>query len=176
MARMQGFVDRESLPESARAAHDEILLSRKRILGPIEWVLPHTPDMAVRMAALGDAVRKTSVLKKDQVQLAACIAAHRLKNAYLWQAHARGALKAGVSQATLDALATEGALEGLPEEDALIIRYGRELAGAGELSADTFHALQQRFGNTGVMELAMVLGYYLLVTTVAQTAGVKESQ
>ena len=170
---MRGYVDRSSLPEGAKGSHDKILATRKVILGPIAWVLPHTPEVAVHMAALGDAVRKTSVLGKDHLQIVACLAVHALKNAYLWQAHLRTARKAGVSPQTLAAIESGGPLDALAPEVALILQYGRELSGAREISSATFDSLHARFGDTGMMELATVYGYYLAMTAVAKTAGIE---
>lgn len=173
MARLQGYVDRESLPERARASRDEILATRKVILGPVAWILPHAPEVAVRTAALGDAVRRTTAIGKDHVQIAACLAVRAIGNGYMWQAHVRSARKAGVTPDTLAAIESGAAADGLPADAALIIRYCRELQGAAEISAATFDALRQRFGDTGIMELAMVYSYYLTMTTVAKTAGIE---
>ena len=173
MARMQAFVDRATLPERAHASHDEILATRKYILGPIAWVLPHTPQVAVRMAALGDAVRKTEVLGKAHLQIVACLAAHALKNDYLWQAHVRSARKAGVTEETLAAIQSEGPLDSLAPDAALIVQYGRDMCGAREIDSEIFASLHTRFGDTGMMELATVYGYYLAMAAVAKTAGIE---
>lgn len=173
MPRLSGYVDRESLPERSRKSHDEILATRKYILGPVAWILPHTPEVAARMAALGDAVRRTTVLGKDHIQIVACLAVHAMKNEYLWQAHVRSARKAGVPAETLAAIASDSPADSLPPDVALIVRYGRELHGERELSRATFDALHARFGDTGLMELATVYGYYLTMASVAKTAGIE---
>jgi 4-carboxymuconolactone decarboxylase len=173
MARMQGYIDRESLPENARASRDEILANRKYILGPVAWILPHAPEVSVRMAALGDAVRKTTAIGKDHIQIAACLAVHALNNEFMWRAHVKSAQKAGVGADVLAAIETDGPVNELPADAALIIGYARELHGAPEISGATFDALRERFGDTGIMELATVYGYYLVMTTVSKTAGIE---
>jgi 4-carboxymuconolactone decarboxylase len=80
-----------------------------------------------------------------------------------WTGHAASALKAGLAQSTIDAIRSGGALTGVPEEDATVIRFGRELFRNKEVSAATFAAVKNQFGPRGTVELIAIMGDYSMV-------------
>ena len=48
----------------------------------------------------------------------------------------------------------------LTPDEALIVRYGRELFRDHRISDETFVAARQRFGDQGITELTATMGYY----------------
>jgi 4-carboxymuconolactone decarboxylase len=171
-SRLPGYTRRESLPEEARPWADEILKHRKYILGPVAWALPYIPETTAHIASLGDQVRKTQVLSKGQVQFASLVAVHFVGNDYLWKAHLKTAAKAGVPDEAIARLHSGAPTQGLAPEYALLIQYGREMFGASEISSSTFETARTQWGAQGMMELAAVLGYYVLMSCISKAAGV----
>ncbi len=80
-----------------------------------------------------------------------------------WAGHAASALKAGLAQSTIDAIRDGGELTGVPEEDAIVIRFGRELFRNKRISPDTFAKIKDRFGPRGTVEIIGIMGDYSLV-------------
>jgi len=80
-----------------------------------------------------------------------------------WTGHAASALKAGLAQSTIDAIRDGGALTGVAEEDAMVIRFGRELFRNKEVSAATFATVKNKFGPRGTVELIAIMGDYSMV-------------
>jgi 4-carboxymuconolactone decarboxylase len=50
----------------------------------------------------------------------------------------------------------------LTADEALIIRFGRELLEQPKVSDDTFNAVRARFGERGLMELVAVMSVYTM--------------
>ena len=67
-------------------------------------------------------------------------------------AHVRLGLKAGTREEAIHAVDTYGPLDGLTEDEALIIRFGRELLEAPRVEDETFDAVRARWGEVGVLD------------------------
>jgi hypothetical protein len=63
----------------------------------------------------------------------------------------------------LHAVDTHGPLDGLTADEALIIRFGRELLESPQISDDTFNAVRARYGEKGLLELTAVMGLQALL-------------
>lgn len=168
MARIPQITSKEAVPPDKRYVFDAIVASRGRVGGPFS-ILMHSPDTAERTAHLGAYLRYESTLPKTNRELAIITTAREFDCNYEWSAHATLALEAGVSEATVNAVAKRSDVDGLPEDDALIIRFGRELHRKHQISDATFQAAQQRFGEQGVVELTAIMGYYALLAYTLNT-------
>jgi hypothetical protein len=62
----------------------------------------------------------------------------------------------------LHAVDTHGPLDGLTADEALIIRFGRELLESPQISDDTFNAVRARYGEKGLLELTAVMSVYTM--------------
>ncbi|MBV9895509.1 MAG: hypothetical protein JO020_15200 [Chloroflexi bacterium] len=82
---------------------------------------------------------------------------------FVWAAHQSAAMRAGVSQATIDVIRTRGDLSALSEREQVIISVGRELVGRHQLSAETFEAARKQLGDRGIIEVLATMGYYLMI-------------
>ena len=57
---------------------------------------------------------------------------------------------------------THGPLDGLTADEALIIRFGRELLESPQVSDATFNAVRARYGEKGLLELTAVMSVYTM--------------
>src|SRR5262249_15936986 len=80
-----------------------------------------------------------------------------------WTGHSASGLRAGLSQSTIDVIRDGRDLAGVPEEDAIVIRFGRELFRNKHISPETFAKVKDRFGGRGTGELMGIMGDYLFV-------------
>ena len=62
----------------------------------------------------------------------------------------------------LHAVDTRAPLDGLTADEALIIRFGRELLEAPAIADETFNAVRNRYGERGLMELVAVMSIYTM--------------
>ena len=68
--------------------------------------------------------------------------------------------------AAIHAVDTFGPLDGLTADEALIIRYGRELLEAQKVGDATVDAVKARWGEKGLMELTAVMSVYMMNATI----------
>jgi 4-carboxymuconolactone decarboxylase len=171
VARLPAATDRASLPEHARQFYDQIVESRGVVRGPIAHVLPYAPEAAARLAALGTTLRRSASLTPAQTELAICVTARARNTAYVWAAHAPTALANGIAREVLAVVDARGPLDSVPDDEALIIRFGRELLEQHRLSDATFERVRARFGEAGFVELSALMGYYALIDTIITAMG-----
>ena len=158
MARLPELTDRAALPPDAHSAYDAIAASRGRV-GGLFAVLMHSPEVAARTAHFGSYIRFEKSLPEDVHQLAMIVGAHECGGEMEWRGHSRQAREAGISDATIDAIAGDGDIEGLPEQDALVIRLGRDLIRTRTIDDATFDAARAKWGDRGVVDLIATVGY-----------------
>jgi 4-carboxymuconolactone decarboxylase len=172
MPRLPMLTTKDQIPPEAQAAFDAIAESRGRVGGPFA-VLLHAPEVAARAAHLGTYIRFESGLPAAVRELATVVAAHECACAYEWAAHQRLAREAGVPEATIAAVAGDGDLAALAADDALVVRFGRDLLTRHRVDDATFAAAQARFGARGVVELTATLGYYSMLACALNAADVQ---
>ena len=161
MARLPEITSREALPENEREIFDYIEKTRGRVGLPYSVFLNH-PELAYRKLHIGSFVRFDSSLPRNVSELAICTAAREFDCRFEWAAHAGAAPRAGVSQQAMEAIAFKGELDGLDEEEALPIRFARQLLRQHRVDDQTYAAALQRFGVRGVLELGAAVGYYIM--------------
>ena len=71
------------------------------------------------------------------------------------------ALKEGVPQAVIDAVKHRKPTDGLADDYALIIEYGRQALGERRVSPEVFARLNAAYGSRGVTDLAFLIGNYV---------------
>jgi 4-carboxymuconolactone decarboxylase len=160
----------EAMTPAQRAAADELIAGpRKAVFGPFIPLL-RSPELMSRVGKLGEYLRFDSVLDARTRELATCVAARHTANQFEWLMHAPAALKAGVPQATLDAVA-QGRTPRAPEEaDALTLAFANELLTHHGVSDVTWSEALARFGEQGAVELTGLIGYFVMVCWVMNVA------
>jgi 4-carboxymuconolactone decarboxylase len=126
----------------------------------------HCPELAGRAAHLGAFVRFEGSLDMRVRVLAAMTVAREFDAEYVWGAQAGGARRQGVPESTITAI-REKHTRGIPPEDAQIVDFTLQLLRKHRVDDVTFKAIQERFGNEGLIELTGAIGYYgMLAMTV----------
>src|SRR5437763_10279568 len=139
MARLPELTDRAALPPAAHQAYDAIASSRGRVAG-LFAVPMNSPEVAARAAHFGSYIRFEKSLPQPIHELAMSVGAHEAHGAMEWRGHSRAAREAGISDLTLDAVEHDGDISLLPQEDQLVIRFGRDLMRDHAVDDATFGA------------------------------------
>jgi 4-carboxymuconolactone decarboxylase len=168
MARIPQITKKTEVPAEKQAIFDAIAASRGQVSGPFA-ILLHSPEIAGRAAHLGAYIRFESILSPAERELAIITTAREFDCDYEWSAHATLARKAGVREEAVAVVANRGALDTLTADEALIVRFGREMYQNRRVSDATFAAAQARFGNQGVVELTTTMGYYGMIACTLNT-------
>lgn len=161
MTRLPEITSRDELPEDSREIFDYIEKTRGGVHLPYSVFLHH-PELAYRKLHVGSFVRFETSLRRDVQELAVCTAAREFDCEFEWAMHAAAADRVGISAAAMDVIANKRALDGLSDDEALPIRFVRELLQVHRVSDETYAAATERYGQRGVIELAGTAGYYVM--------------
>jgi 4-carboxymuconolactone decarboxylase len=176
----QGFspLPKERLPMMApqamtpaqRASADELIAGpRKAVLGPFIPLL-RSPELMARVGKVGEYLRFDCVLEVRIRELAMCLVARQLSNQFEWLVHAPLALKAGVAQAVLDAVAVGKYPHSAAADEAAMVDLVRELLAHHGVCDASYAAALAVFGEQGVVELTTLVGYFAMVCWVMNVA------
>ncbi len=163
MTRLIPITKREQVSGDALIAFDAIIESRGRINGP-QSMRMYAPEVARRSNALSDFLRFNSGLSAHDTELATITVAREMDCEYVWGAHAPAALKVGVRPEAIEIIANEESLDGLTKEEAVIVRYGREMIGDHKLSQEAFDAALNQYGEAKTITLGALMGFYSMIS------------
>ena len=139
--------------------YDEIAGSRGRVNLNFRALL-NSPEATSRMAALGAYVRFETPLSPRIKSLAVLTMTRETDGHYVWTVNEPQALSAGVDQGTIDAIRDRRAPHALKDEDAIIVQFTQELVVQHRISESTYKAVQNHLGDSGVVDLLILIGYY----------------
>ena len=162
MPRMTPITRREQVPAGGEGAFDRVIASRGSINAP-QSMLMYVPEVSALTTAMNDALRFGSSMSDADVELAILVAAREFDIRYVWAAHAGRAATMGVDQALIDAIATGAELPAVGQRQSLITRFARTLVGRHTMTDALFADTRAELGDRGVIELAALLGYYLMI-------------
>lgn len=128
--------------------------------------MTYAGEAGARLSDLVHHLRYNTSLDAAQSELAICVANRAANADFIWNAHVKLGLQAGTREEALHAVDTYGPLGDLTEDEALIIRFGRELLEAPAVSDETFAAVRARFGEKGLLELTAIMSVYMMNATI----------
>jgi 4-carboxymuconolactone decarboxylase len=161
MPRLPMPSDTEAFSEDTRAAVRHILKTRNSMPPPSTY-LTYAGKAGALLADLVAHLRYHTSLPPAETELAICTSARASNADYIWNGHVRLGLQAGTREEALHAIDTHGPLDGLTADEALIIRFGRELLESPQVSGDTFNAVLARYGEQGLLELTALMSVYTM--------------
>jgi 4-carboxymuconolactone decarboxylase len=168
MSRLPNLDPAKMSPEQKKV-HDAVIAGpRGKIVGPIKVWLAN-PGLAEHAQALGAYCRYNTSLPPRLSELAICITGAFWKANYEWFAHAPLAMKAGIDGAALEAIRTGGKPKFDKSDEQLIYDFVSELVTAKRVSNATFARAKTEIGETGVIDLVGIVGYYSLVSVTLNT-------
>jgi 4-carboxymuconolactone decarboxylase len=158
------IVTRDHIPEQFRDAFDaETATSGGLVASGPGSVMINSPEMRRRCNQLSRYLRQESSLPKKIQELAMITTARAMDCQYIWNAHAAGARREGVSDDLVDALRDNRPLPEMPADEAAVVHYGMEFFKTHKVSPATFQAALDQFGAQGLTELTTLMGYYALL-------------
>jgi 4-carboxymuconolactone decarboxylase len=160
----------DRMTEAQRAAAQALIAGpRKGVYGPFLPLL-RSPVLLDRVGRVGEYLRFESVLDARVRELVTCAAARHVSNQFEWVMHAPLAVKAGVAEATIEALRLGARPRQLPADEEAALDFTRELLQTHGCSDPTYQAALQLFGEQGVVELTTLAGYFVLVSWLMNVA------
>lgn len=156
------LLPREQMSGDALRAYDALVGKDRTTpgLGPQATSL-YSMGVAEPMNQLNQYLRNT-VVGPAMFQVCTLIAAREFDETYEWTSHEAGAKRVNVDMKTIDAIRFNRPLDGLPEKDALVIRFGRALFRDHKVSPELYAKVVEVFGQQGMFELTAIMGDYAM--------------
>ena len=163
MARLPEL-DPAKFSAEQKKVHEAILAGpRGKVVGPLKvWL--NNPGLAEHAQALGAYARFNSSLPPRLSELAICITGAFWKANFEWFAHAPLAIKAGIDPAAVEAIRVGATPKLTKSDEQAVYDFATELLQARRVSNATFERAQKELGETRVIDLVGIIGYYGLVS------------
>lgn len=162
MSRLQP-VDPATLTPEGRTVYDKIANSpRGGVRGPFLALL-HVPEMCDRLQHLGAYLRYDTLFEPRLSEMAILIAARQFGCQYEWFAHEPHAQKGGLAQPVIEAIRAKRRPENMKPDETAVYDYAHELVTNNKVSDATYQQVTKTFGTRGAVELAGLVGYYIMV-------------
>jgi 4-carboxymuconolactone decarboxylase len=125
-----------------------------------------SPELMTRVGALGEYLRYRSALPPTLSEFAILVTAAEWRQPFEWQIHAPIALKAGIPQATLDALWSGALPRDLDPAQQALYHLCTELHRDHRVTPATCERAIAALGEQGAMDAIGICGYYALLAMV----------
>ena len=145
---------------------------RKDVRGPFVPML-RSPGLTGPTQALGAYIRWGAKVPFRLAEFAGLMAARDWSCQYEWAVHVPHALRGGLSQETIDALAECRRPDNMKKDEATVYDFVNELLRNRSVSDTTYARAVKQFGEESVVDLVGVVGYYAMIAmlmNVARTA------
>jgi 4-carboxymuconolactone decarboxylase len=160
----------EHWDSAQREAADEVIRGpRGSLITPFAPLL-RSPELMTHAQRMGEYLRYRSAVGLRLSELAILVTARHWSQQVEWAIHAPIALKVGIAQQTVDAIAEGRSPKGMPPDDTLVYEFCRELAENRGICDATWDAAIERFGERGAVDLLGIAGYYTFLSMVMNGA------
>lgn len=159
MARLP-YVQRNNLDEAGQKIYD-VLPGRRQdgsLGGPLAFAA-YNPAVAKALFDLHNAA-VAGTLNAHVRELAILVACRETNYNLEWNGHEQAAVRAGVDAKVIDVVRRNGPLTGIDEQDAVVIRFGRQLYSDRKVDSATFAKVVELFGRQGAMDMVAVMNTY----------------
>jgi len=157
-------LDVAKLSPEQRRVHDTIVAGpRGKVEGPLKvWL--QSPKFAERAQELGTHCRFNSGLPPRFSELAILLTGAYWKAGFEWWAHAPMAIKAGLDPEAIEAIRVGRKPVLVYADEAAVYAFASELMRNRRVSDTTWRLAVAELGQTGIVDLVGILGYYALVS------------
>ncbi|MGH8620996.1 MAG: carboxymuconolactone decarboxylase family protein [Burkholderiales bacterium] len=166
MPRVPPITSKAELPAEHHAVADAVLKVYGNIRGPWTMLL-HSPKLTAKMLPLTPFFWHESIVEGKLRSVGILAAVREREAGYVWAALVGMARKNGVREEVIDLLRAQGDPGKLPAPEREIVTYVRQLLRTNRVDQAVFDALKSRFGAQWLVELTATIGYFGLVSGIA---------
>lgn len=162
---------RDQLTPAGKAVWDNVVATRGdhvvsddgALTGPFNAMV-HAPDTGGPLSSLGAALRFGSSLGRRLTEVAVLTVASRWQAEFEWSAHARLAREAGVPDSVVNAIGAGEEPVFAADDERIVHTTAHELITSGHLTPASYAAARELLGDTGIVELVALCGYYTTIS------------
>ncbi len=170
--RMPPLPPEQLTPEQAAAAQAFAGDRGTPVFGPFVPLL-RSPDLMLHLQRVGAHCRYRSAIGLRLTEFVILLVARRHAQSVEWAIHAPIAAESGVEGETIAAILEGRRPPGMSADESLVFDAVHELWDHRGWSDATYAAVNERFGEAGIIDLVGTVGYYAtlaMVMNVARTA------
>ena len=142
---------------------------RGGLIGPFVPLL-RSPELMGHAQRMGEYLRYRSAIPKPLSELAILVTARAWSQDVEWAIHAPIARERGIAESAILAIAEGRTPDDLAADARIVFDFCRELHEDRAVSDATWTSAVQAFGETGVVDLLGMCGYYTLLSMVMNAA------
>jgi 4-carboxymuconolactone decarboxylase len=163
MARLRPLAP-EAMNRAQRDVYDACVSGRRgrAPANVLAWL--RSPELASRAQRLGEFVRYDTALAPRLSELAILVVARHWTSQYEWAVHRGEALKAGLAEELIEAIAARKQPVFSDEKEQVVYDFAVSLLKTNTVPDVAYQAAVAAIGEQSVVELVGVLGYYTLVS------------
>jgi len=162
MSRIPLVTRHGDLPGPEQHYFDRIIRTRGSVGAPFQ-VLLNTPDVADRVASVGEFLLYDMVLPPAVKTLVWLIVAREYDCDYEWAGSVRHARRADIPEALIDAIRDRKPLTGMSSEQELLVAFCHQLLrGNHHVDDATYRAAVGHFGVAATVQIATTIGYFVM--------------
>lgn len=157
-------IDPKTLSSEQRRVYDAIVAGpRGRVEGPLRvWL--ESPELADRAQAFGAFCRYGTSLPPRLSELAILVTGAHWKAGFEWWAHAPIGIKAGLDPETVEMIRIGQRPAFKNQDEEAVYGFAREVWETKRVSGETYRRALEVLGQTALIELVGILGYYGLIS------------
>jgi len=152
-----------------KAAEDLIAGPRKGVKGPFVPLL-RSPELMDRLQKVGEYLRFQSSLEQRTSELIMLVVSREWTQHFEWFVHVPLGRKAGISEDTIAALADGRRPSGMSEDEEVAYDFCEELLRNKGVSETTYRRAVAKFGESSVIDMLGVAGYFTTVSMIMNVA------
>ncbi len=142
---------------------DQLINEHGGLVGPFNAFVS-VPGLGRHLSSLGAALRFGTSIERRLKELAIITVGARWKAEFEWWAHARMARQHGVADEVVDAIGRGEEPAFTADDERTVYAVASQLTSTGQVSQDTHQAAGELLGDTGLIELVSLCGYYTLIS------------
>lgn len=159
-----------SLSEKQRKVAEELTSGpRGGVKGPFIPLL-RSPELVDRLGKVGEYLRFGSTLQPRISEFVMLIVAREWTNQFEWAVHVPLALKSGIRQDVIAALAEGRRPRGMADDEEIAYDICDELSRTKGICETTYRRALEAFGEAGVIDIGTVYGYFVTVCAIMNLA------
>jgi 4-carboxymuconolactone decarboxylase len=150
-------------PRAQGAGRQYVIGDDGSLRGPFDLWL-RSPSIGGLLERLGMALRDQSALSAEAREICVLVVARAWDNAFEWEIHRMLALLAGVSEAAVEAIATDRTPIFADAAQTAAFEVATELLRTRTLGAHNLDRAVEAVGERGLVEIVVTVGFYQLVS------------
>lgn len=165
-----GPMQEKDMSDAQKQAQAAVLAGPRGHMGGPFSALLRSPELMNRVQKVGEYLRFICPIEKRLGEFAAIIAARHWSQQFEWWAHYRQAVEAGLKKDIADAVGEGRRPTGMREDEEVLYDFLTEALKNQGVCDTTYARAVKQFGESGVIDLLAVAGYYGLLALVMNVA------